>query len=318
MDIRSLKNTARERLSAAGGNPGRLALIHAGAAVVLSLLTTLVNFLLERQMGATSGLAGIGLRTALSTAQLILLIGGSALMPFWNAGFRRACLNISRKETAPANTLLAGFRRFGVVLRLTLIQGLFVVMVAIFCLQAASALFMMLPLSNNFMEQVLALMESGAMIDDAAIAKLMPSLTMVYVLWAGLTLLILLPLFYRFRLADWAIMDNTDRAMSAFGLSGLCTRGNRFFLFRLDLSFWWYYALQLLATAIAYGDTLLSALGVNVNANAAFIAFFVLSLALQLLVAWRFAPQVQAAYALAYDTLLSRSGFAKNQAQNLG
>lgn len=320
MDIRSLKNTARERLSNASYNPGRLALIHTGAAVVLSLLMTLVSFLLTRQMDTTSGLAGIGMRTVLSSAQMLLLIGGSAVMPFWDAGFLRACLNISRGEPAQPDTLLEGFRRFGVVLRLTLIRGIFCVLIAVFCLQAASMLFMMLPLSNNFMEEVLALMESGAVVDDAAVAKLMPHLFMVYVLWAVFALIILVPLLYRFRLADWAVMDNTRRALPAFGLSGICTRGNRFFLFRLDLSFWWYYGLHLLATILAYGDTVLTALGVNVNADAAFFAFYVLSLALSLLVAWRFAPQVQTTYALSYDELLKRSGFANTQTktQNLG
>ena len=314
MNIRSLKNTARERLSNASCNPGRLSLIHTGAAVMLSLLMTLVNFLLTRQMDNTSGLAGIGMRTMLSTAQMILLIGGSAVMPFWDAGFRRACLNISRGDSAQPSTLLEGFRRFGVVLRVTLIRGIFCIFIAVFCLQAASMLFMMLPMSDNFMEQALALMESGAAVDDAAVAELMPHLTMVYVLWAAFALIILVPLLYRFRLADWAVMDNAHKALKAFGLSGICTRGNRFSLLRLDLSFWWYYGLQLLAAVLAYGDMVLAALGAEIHADAAFFAFYVLSLALQLLVAWRFAPQVQTAYALAYDDLLARSGFAKTQA----
>ncbi len=319
MNIRSLKKAAAERLSNPSCNPGRLALIHTGAAVALSLLMTLVNFLLERQMGTTGGLAGIGTRTVLSSIQMILLIGGSAVMPFWDAGFMRAALCISRDESAETRTLFEGFRRFGVVLRLTLLRGILVVMIAVFCLQAASMIFMMLPMSNNFMDEALKLMESGAVIDDAAVADLMSHMIMVYVLWAAFTGIILVPLLYRFRLADWAVMDNTRRALAAFGLSGICTRGNRFFLFRLDLSFWWYYGLQLLAAILAYGDLVLTALGVNVNADTAFFVFYLLSLALQLLVAWRFAPQVQTTYALAYDDLLTRSGFANTQtkSQNL-
>lgn len=313
MDIKTLKHTAQVRLSAASYSPARLALINTGAAVVLSLLMTLVNFLLTRQMDTTSGLAGIGMRTALQSAQMILIIGGSLVMPFWDAGFLRACLCISRNENARPATLLEGFRRFGSVLRLTLLRGILCVLIAIFCLQAASAIFMMLPLSNDFMEQAMQLVESGAVIDEAAVAELMEHMVMVYVLWAALTGIILVPLLYRFRLADWAIMDKTPKAMAAFGLSGICTRGNRFFLFRLDLSFWWYYGLQLLTAALAYGDILLTALNVNVNADAAFFAFYVVSLALQLLVAWRFAPQVQTTYALAYDDLIKRSGFAKTE-----
>lgn len=314
MDIKTLKNTAAERLSNASYSPGRLALIHAGAAVALSLLMTLVNFLLTRQMDNTGGLTGIGMRTALSTAQMLLLMVGSAAIPFWDAGFLRANLCISRGEQAKPATLLEGFRRFGVVLRLTLIRGVFVVMVAVFCLQAASMIFMMLPMSDSFVEQAMKLIEAGAVIDEAAVAELMEHMLMVYVLWAVFALIVLVPLLYRFRLADWAIMDRTPKALAAFGLSGICTRGNRFSLFRLDLSFWWYYALHLLSAILAYGDILLSAFGVNLNADVAFFVFYLLSLGISLLVAWRFAPLVQTTYALAYDDLLSRSGFANTKA----
>jgi uncharacterized membrane protein len=314
MDIRSLKKSAQERLSNSSYSPARLALLNTGVAVALSLLITLVNFLLNRQISNTGGLAGIGTRTVLSSVQLILIIGGSIVMPFWDAGFLRAALCISRNESVGPTTLLEGFRRFGSVLRLTLLRGILCVLIGFFCLQAASAIFMMLPLSNNFMDEVFVLMESGAALDDAAVEVLMPHLFMVYVLWAVFACIILIPLLYRFRLADWAIMDQTPRALAAFSLSGICTRGNRFSLFQLDLSFWWYYGLQLLAAILAYGDTLLTALGVNVNANAAFFAFYILSLAIQLLIAWRFAPRVQTTYALAYENLLQRSGFAKTQA----
>lgn len=303
MDIQTLKQTASARLSNASYNPGQLSALHAGAAVAASLLLTLVNFLLTRQMDATSGLSGIPTRTILSFAQTMLMLGVSAAMPFWELGFYRAALHISRNEPATPNTLLSGFRRFGPVLRVLLLRSALTIGVGFLCLEAATILFMMSPWSELTMETAQQLLASGATMDDAAIGQMMQTMYPLYILLVVLICVLLIPILYRFRLSDWAVMDDTDKALRAMKLSAYWMHNRRLWLLRLDLSFWWYYGLLALSSLIAYCDMLLPALGVQLNPDVSFFLFYLLSAAVQLVVAWRFAPRVQTTYALAYAAL---------------
>lgn len=307
MNIQHLKSTARARLDRAAYNPHRLAFLHTGAAVALSVLITLINYLLTNQIGGTAGLSGIGTRSILLSAQTILTVLAAAAMPFWEAGFRYGTLRISREQDATPTTLLEGLRRFGVVLRLTLIRTAGCLLVGFFCLQAATTIFMMTPLSNDFTESAMALLATDVVIDDAILDSLIPSLWAVYVLWAVLAGVILIPLLYRYRMADYAILDSTDRALKAFKESRRLTFLRRAQLLKLDLHFWWYYALQLVALAVAYGDSLLPALGITVNPNVAFFGFYLASQLIQLVLAWRFAPLVNTTYAAAYNEFSAQS-----------
>lgn len=303
MNIPTLKTNAADCLSAAPYSPRKLALLHSGAAVAVSLLLTLVNFLLTRQMDATSGLSGITTRAVLSFIQTMLMLVATVAMPFWEFGFYRAALNLSRREPAGPATLLSGFRRFGVVLRLFLLRTGLAIGITIACLQAATILFMLSPWSEMTMVTAEQLLASGDALDETAIAQMMQTMYPVYILFAVLLCVLLLPILYRFRLADWAVMDDTPKALRAMGLSSYWMHGRRTWLFRLDLSFWWYYALMSFSSLLAYGDLLLPAFGVPLNKDLAFFGFYLLSAAVQLLTAWRFAPQVQTTYALAYDAL---------------
>ena len=303
MNIQTLKQTARERLDSAPTDPRRLALLHTGAAVLLSLLATVINYLLSRQMADTGGLSGIPLRTALTFAQSMLLLATTVLMPFWEHGFTRAMLLVSRGEQAAPGDLLTGFRRFGVVLRLLLLQTVLTVAVTFACLQASAILFMLSPWSALTAETADALLASGAAIDEAAINQMMQTMYPMYLILAVLVGVLLVPLLYRFRLSNWAVMDDIPRARQAMRYSAYWMHKNRFRMFRLDLSFWWYYALLGIAATAAYGDLLLPLLGINLNADVAFFGSYLVSAAVQLAVAWRFAPYVQTTYALAYQTL---------------
>lgn len=303
MNIPNLKQTAQARLSAATYDPKKLSALHVGVALAVSLLMTLVNFLLTRQMDTTAGLEGITTRAILSFAQALLMIAGTAAMPFWDFGFYRASLNLSRNEPATAGTLLSGFRRFGVVLRLLLLQAALFLGITVACLQAASILFMLSPWGEMTMVTAEQLLSSGGALDESAIEQMMQTMYPVYILFAVLVLVILFPILYRFRLAEWAVMDDTPKALRAMGLSSYWMHGNRRWLLRLDLSFWWYYGLLSLSSLLAYGDKLLPILGVSVNPDVAFFGSYLLSALVQLVVMWQFAPQVQTTYALAYDAL---------------
>lgn len=304
MDIRTIKQAAADHLSAAPYDPKKLALLYSGMAVILSVLLTVVNLFLTRQMDGTGGLAGIGTRTALSFAQTMLLLATTVAMPFWEMGFYKAALNLSRREPARPATLLSGFRRFGIVLRLTLLRTGLVVAITFACLQAAMILFMMSPWGLQTLEVAEKLLATGATaLDEAAMEQMLESMYPAYILFGVLACALLIPLLYRFRLADWAVMDDATGALRAMGNSSYWMHGRRKWLFRLDLHFWWYYALQALAALIAYGDMLLPVLGIHMNADLALVLFTALSGLVQLVTAWQFAPLLQTTYACAYQAL---------------
>jgi hypothetical protein len=76
-------------------------------------------------------------------------------------------------------------------------------------------------------------------------------------------------------------------------------------MFRLDLSFWWYYLLHALLVAICYGDQLLPVLGIQLpwSKNVGFFLFYVVSLLCQLALYVAARNKVEATYVLAYDAL---------------
>lgn len=302
MDNRTLKNTAADALSAAQYDPHRLSLLHSAAAVALSLVATLVNFLLTRGIDTTAGLAGIGTRTTLSMVQILLSMAISVALPFWELGLVRAGICLSRRRTADPGVLPEGFRRFGPALRLMLLKSLLCMAVAVLCLQLSTMLYLFSSLSNDFLAAAKPLIEAET-VDTAAMESLLPYIYPLYLLFGGLTCLVLIPLLYRFRLADMAVMDDAPGARAALRISASAMKLRRFWFFKLDLSFWWYYALSLLATAVTYGDLALKALQVPINEDVAFWIFYALGAAIQLVIGWRFAPLVQTTYATAYDAL---------------
>ena len=115
---------------------------------------------------------------------------------------------------------------------------------------------------------------------------------------------LVVPAFYRLRLADYSILDGENRVRIAMRESRLLSRGYKLQLFRLDLSFWWYYLLTAAASAVAYLDVFLPKWGVAVNADAAYLLCLVLSILLQTAVGYFGMPRLQIAYALAYDAFI--------------
>lgn len=303
MNPQTLRHAAADRLSAQE-NPRRLSAIYAAITLGLSLLVTAVNFLLARQLDSATGLSGIGTRSLLTTVQSVLSLAAVAVTPFLQMGFLSVCLGFARGQRPQIHNLWDGLRRFGPVLRLYLLLFALAFLLLSLCMQAAGFLFMLSPLSLPAMEmlsQMPELTDPSAI--ESVIETVMPLMVPMYIIFAVVLLAAFFPVFYRLRLAPFFVMDKTHRALQALLESNRAMRGHMWQYFKLDLGFWWFYAAQLLASALAYGDTLLAALQVPVNADLAFFLFYLLSVAAQFLLTWRFAPLVATTHATAYDTL---------------
>lgn len=310
MDIRNrhgLKMAAADALTCAP-NHKKLVLLWAGVSSALPFLACVISFALDHQIAGTGGLSGIGLRSVLTTVQSLLSLVTSTLLPFWALGYTAAVLRFSRKEPVGYPTLLEGFRRFGPALRLMLLEILIYAAVCFACVQIGSTVLSFTPLAepvyqilNNSQDALLS-----GVIDESILQSVTDAMIPILLICGVLCIIVLIPVTYRLRLADLCIVDTPGcGALQAIRESSRLMRRNSMSLFRLDLSFWWFYLLQSLLGILSYGDVILPLLGISFtfNADIAFFLFYIAALLAQLLLLYFFSNKVQTTYALFYNTL---------------
>lgn len=291
-------------------NPGRVILVHTGAVLLLSLLLTVADFLLNQQISATGGLSGMGLRSVLTTVQSVLRLAQLIILPFWQIGYTYYTLNVARGQTAGFSDLLEGFRRWAPVLRLKALMLGIGFLLALLCTNVSSFLFMMTPWATPAMTKMEALMSGGTMTEDMmmeAIAAISQDIMVPVLVIFGICFLAgFLYLFFRFRLAELWLMAHPDGgALAALRNSSILMRGNCKAMFKIDLHFWWFYILELLVTVLCYGDVFLNALGMEMTTDAFghYLIFFCLYIWAQMSLYWWKRNEVSVTYAHAYLTL---------------
>ena len=311
LNITLIIEKAREKLE--GKDARALTVFHTGITVAAALVITLLQFVLAEGIGNTSGLSGLGTRSVLQTGQTVLQWANMLLMPFWSLGFLYAALQWVRDGYAKRQDLLTGFRRWGPYLGLLLNRSLLTICVLVLCANLSSILYMALPASSTVTD--LALATGGDMeamnkiledLSSSEAIELLYAMIPMLVIWVVAGAALLIPLMYRFRMAEYVILDEPRaRGLSAMLISAAMTRRRRWQLFRLDLRFWWYYGLKALCVLICYADLLLTALGVRLpmGEDAAYLITYGLYLALLFAVEITFRPRVEAAYALMFEAL---------------
>ena len=288
-------------------NPGRVILIHTGAMLLLSLLLTIADYLLNQQISATGGLSGMGLRSILTTIRSVLRLTQFIALPFWQMGYTYYTLNIARGQNAKLPDLLEGFRRWSPVLRLKALMLGMGILLAFLSAQATSILFMFTPWADPMMAKVETLMANGNVTEEMlaeSILSMSQEVTIPILVIFGLCFLAgFLYLFFRFRLAElWLMAHPEGSAFAALRNSSMLMRGNCKAVFKIDLHFWWFYLLELLVTVLFYGDTILHSFGIQMTADAfgSYMAFFVLYIWAQMSLYWWKRNEVAVTYAHAY------------------
>ena len=307
MDPQVVKQHAAASLAEASYDPKKLAFLHTGVVVLFSLVTTLLSFLLDWAAGSAVGLSGIALRSVLETAQMILSLASSVVLPFWQIGFIYAAMRYNRRESVSTGSLLEGFRRLGPVFRLNVLLLLFVMGVLFACFYIATTIFTFSPLSDGFYEALTRLFETAGadIVTPEMVVTLLPHMVGLFVLTGLILLVIGLPFYYRYRMSEFALMNGAKGALAAMRESVWITRNRRMALFRFDLSFWWFYAAQLLISAIAFGGQILSLCGISlpVNSDGLYWILFALQAAAMLVFTRQYGAYYQTAYARYYDLL---------------
>lgn len=314
MDIRNtraMKTFAAERLQ---GSPQekKIVLIYSCLVIGLALLTTVVRYVLGLQIEQMGGLGNLGTRTILSTVQSMLPLVQSLVVLCLELGYLAAMLRIARGQYSSPNTLRLGFDRFWTLLRCTLIQGLLYAGLSVASVYVAASIFVMTPWSRPFMDAMVPMMSQTSLLspevalDEAAAMELIPSMVPMFLLTALIAGLLMIPLSFWLRMVNYVIIDKPGMgAVAALRESRKMMRGNCLKLLKLDLSFFWYYALLSLISAIGNADLWLPAFGVTLpmSADVAYFAFYAVFLVLQFAVYYFLRNRLEVTYALAYDAV---------------
>jgi uncharacterized membrane protein len=313
-----LRPAAEDALEDSKYSPKKLVLIHTGVCMVVGLVLSVITYVLDLGIAQTGGLSGIGNRVILQSVQAFLSVASSILLPFWEIGYIFAALQFARRQSPDTHALFAGLRHWGVVLRGLLLKAGVIFAVMFMGCQVSFSLYMMSPAGAPLYALSTEMTKSGVtdpmvLMENEAYMELMLN-AVPFILIGAMVLLI--PVLYLLRFADYVMMDQPELgALYAIVSSFHMTRRHFKALFKLDLRFWWYYALELLVVVISYGHMILDLAGVDIGigGDTAMFVFYIVSLAGQLgLYVWK-KNTVFTTYALAYDIIYLPSASVKKQ-----
>ena len=308
---RAIHQTAAHALSRAS-QARQIAIVYAAICVGLSLLSTVISVLLSDKIAGTGGLGNIGIRSVLSTGQSVLPLVNFIINACLTIGYHIAILSFTRGFDASPRTLSQGFRYWGVILRTLLFQVFIYVGTLFVAMYLSSFIFMSTSYAEPFVTAMepylssLTVLSDSLVLDEELLTVAMDTLMPMMWILAAVALVLMLPLYYRFRMVNYALADDPQRgAIHAVVKSRHLMRRNCFALFRLDLTLWWFYAAQLGISLVCYGDVLLPMLGVElpVPETVAFFGFYLLYMAASFCVHYFLRNKAEVSYALAYDAV---------------
>lgn len=313
LNLTDLRQKADKQLDFAAYSPRQLVLIHTAVSLGASLVLALINLLFASLIANTGGLSGLGMRSMLETAQAVIEMAVTAALPFWNISLTYAALCWARGKLAEPPSLLAGFRNFRSVLGLKLLTGFLFMALSLVVSYIGVALFMLTPFADPLVKTLEPMMQQSSILSPDAlteetvaqvVAVAKPMFLFLGVIFAAVAI----PLWYRIRFADFAVMDGCRGRVSLLE-SFRITRKKCLQIFKIDLSFWWFYLLQALSLALCYGDSILPAIGIALpmSQEVAYVVFMALGCVCQGALLWFYQAKVSVSYALAYETLTAES-----------
>ena len=302
---RKWKGEAIHSLRQPNYSPQKLQLIHTGVLSGLSVLISVIGLVLSivsSKMG--TGLQDMGKRNLVDTVQLMLPLLLLIVQPFWNVGLQNAAIEYADQKRVKPKSLLGGFPRWKPILTSSLMIGLLYMARVYIAGFLASQVISFTPFAKTVLNASNQLMENPeadlfALLGDQAVPFLVTFGSVFFAIFVAMAL----PLYYRNRFVNYILLENPGMGgLKAMFISRAMTHGRRKTLFKLDLSFWWFYALETLATAVCYGDIILQALNVPLpmSETVASWAFLVLGLGLQLLVHCLAKPYLEVSWVKAY------------------
>ena len=228
-------------------------------------------------------------------------------------GYMGGMVRISRGQYASPNALRTGFERFWPLLRLTFFKGLITLGFSMGAFYLATVIFTLSPFSNRLVQALEPMVSGGSMLSegtleltdgviDAVNASMLPLMAIFLIVAA----VFVVPLLYRLRMTDYVLYDHPEAgALYAIRESKKMMRFHRFSIFKLDLSFWWFYLAMAVSYGLNYVPLFLSISGISLpmGTDALSILFFLLSCATEFVVIYFLRSRMEVTCALAYNEL---------------
>ena len=306
---RAIRAAALESL-ATQPNHRKVSLVYAGFSALLSLAVTVITFILGQKIDNMTGLANMGNRAVFSTirstlpvAQLIFLIG-------WEMGYLMCAVRYARRRYVEPMDLKNGFSRFWLIIRAKVLMGFIYIGIALVSMYVSMFIFMSLPISSAFLEIMLPLAESVSvlnptiLIDQATANALIAAGWPSWVIFAVVFPLVSLPTYYGFRMVSFCIADSGSKgALMAMRESKAMMKGHKWELFKLDLSFWWFFLLEGAISVLGYLDLILPSVGIPLpwSGTVSYFAFYIAAMAGQVALYWACLNRVTVSRAVFYD-----------------
>ena len=309
MDIlnpRSLREDAGRALNR-GRDPKKLVFSYAGIGLCISLLVTLLDLWLEQEISGAGGLSNLGTRAIFSTAQQAMPILAGIFSLCLELGYLGGMLRIARGQYADHTDLKTGLQKFWPLMRLTLLQGLIYLALAILAAQLGGLVFAMTPWAEPALEAILNLNAADpASLTELDLINMITLMVPMYVICGIIYLVILIPFLYRLRFARFCLLDDSDgRALAAIRTSFKLMRRRFLSMLKVDLSLWFYYLANGVMILLLSADLILSLLGIQppMDAKVFSLVVYGIALAVQFAIQVMLRNKAEAVYITAYDRL---------------
>lgn len=300
-NYKDIRSRAKKTLDYTPWDVKKLALVFALVSWGISFLLLGIDALLALGTEKAQGLSGLGVLSLLETASSALSLVFEIFNLFWVPGILYCGLMLLREQDPWPKGLLRGFKKWKSFVKLTIL--IYILIFALTMVLAPVISILSLPFMGGF-EEILANMPENeaemvayveALPADQLMRATMPMLIMAVVAVLAITI----PLFYRARLVILLLLDEEQLGVrEAIRFSFKLTKGSCIQLFRLDLSFWWYYLLLALVNILPLGAELIgwsgTAATLGCSAVSAILGIGVYMLGLM---------KVNTANAVAYDHL---------------
>ena len=300
-NYKDIRSRAKKTLDYTPWDVKKLVLVFALVSWGVSFLLLGIDALLALGTEKAQGLSGLGVLSLLETASSALSLVFEIFNLFWVPGILYCGLMLLREQDPWPKGLLRGFKKWKSFVKLTIL--IYILIFALTMVLAPVISILSLPFMGGF-EEILANMPENeadmvaymeALPADQLMRATMPMLIMAVVAVLAITI----PLFYRARLVFLLLLDEEQLGVrEAIRFSFKLTKGSCIQLFRLDLSFWWYYLLLALVNILPLGAALIgwsgTAATLGCSAVSAILGIGVYMLGLM---------KVNTANAVAYDHL---------------
>lgn len=306
MNLSQIRQEAIQRIQGDKSNFSKLILVHTAITAGISVLLGLVSYA-SQYIATEGGLGNMGTQTLLATAQTLLQLLSSLALPFWNASLIFCSLEYLHKRPTTTPMLTEGFRRWGAIGSSLLVRGFIYFAVAMGSSLLSSVFVSMLPLPPALLDELTAFLESPSL-------PLSDTVQLFYMLYLALFitvfLIMLIPKLYLHRLVCYRIMDKDScGGLQAVLHSRFLMKGKRCKLFLLDLSFWWFYLLEIGINFLSLGTIFLEQFQITlpINAEIASFAFVIVSMLLRMILYYYAKPRMMVTYAVFYEYLAAES-----------